>query len=106
MLWELQPGYTIPGPQTSANVPAGKVWVVREALAANIATGGNGLGLPSLLLQAGAFPIWQTPVNRTATGIVYELRDARVVLEAADFLAVNLSNPNWFLRVSGYSLTA
>lgn len=106
VLWDLLPGYPIPGPQNSPPVPAGMVWVVREAAAVNVAGGGQNLGIASIILEVNSQPIWRTPFNGTATWRVYDLRDSRYVMAAGDALGINTDDPNWSLRVSGYQLTA
>lgn len=105
-LWQLEPGYAIPGPQVSGAVPFGMVWVVRDISAYNAGTGTGPHGIPSITLEAAAFPIWSTPHNGTSSSTVYELFDRRVVLNAGEGLAINTDDPNWFLLVSGFQLTA
>lgn len=106
ILWDLAPGYPIPGPQSSAPVPAGFVWVVRTVKAYNQVASGAGKGIPQIVLSAGGFPIWMTPFNGTATAQIYEFGDTRVVMDAGDKLSINTDNPDWVIRASGFQLSA
>jgi hypothetical protein len=106
VLWTLVPGYSLVPPQLSPPVPAGFVWVVREISACLASTTNFGKGTPQLRLNVGQVPLWSTPFNRTVHGVIYESRDSRFVLAAGGQLAVNLVIDGWYLRVSGYQLTA
>lgn len=106
LLWDLLPGYPIPGPQVSPSVPAGMVWVVREVTATNIAGSNLGYGIVRLVLNVGATPIFATPTNGTVIGRDYQLRNARHVMNVGETMHTNLTDQNWTLRVSGFQLTA
>lgn len=105
VLWELPPGYSIPGPQLSDPVPIGFVWVVRQVSARYFSNVGSGHGILSITLEAGSLPIWATPYNGTVDGELYEAQDVRFVMEEQTQLSINTDQPDWSLRVSGYQLT-
>ena len=91
----------------SSPVPNGYVWVVREAVLTNRPPSGAGKGIPSLTLSADStVPIFSTPFNGTVAGKLYTLHDCRHVLSAGSTLAVSTGTEYWYLRVSGYQLTA
>lgn len=105
VLWELLPGYSIPGPQLSSPVPTGFVWVVREITAINTPPSHPAVGVLRIELSAGVMPIWATPFNATVAGELYSGTDVRFVLEEGTQLGIDTPNPNWTIRVSGYQLT-
>lgn len=105
LLWSLTAGYPIPGPQISPPVPDGNVWVVREVTAIRTPAPKPGIGVLRLQLNADTTPIWATPLNDTHAGKIYAARDVRFVLEPGSKMSVNLPDPNWVLRVSGYQLS-
>jgi len=106
VLWDLVPGYPIPGPQKSPPVPSGMVWVVRTGKLFNTATVGVGHGIPRVILYGGGSEIFTTPMNGTAIGELYTFGDTRVVLRDGEDLAVNVDDASWSIRISGFQLTA
>jgi hypothetical protein len=106
VLWELTAGYSVPGPIYAPSVPEGYVWVLRE-ITAYLNPGPTGTeGAPMLVVYVTGIPVWQTPLNATTAGRIYEARDVRMVVEATDDLYINPASQEWNLRVSGYQLTA
>lgn len=92
------------GSASSATVPTGFVWVVRDI---ELATGGNPyqyLGGISIFDDAGAviFSV-QAP---WALGNSYYPWRGRQVLEAGDRLVLATIDTQWIARISGYVLSA
>lgn len=105
VLWELTPGYAIPGPQLSSPVPPNFVWVVREISASAAAPNHPAVGIGAIVISAGGMPLWGTPLNSTVDHVIYTATDVRFVLEEGTQLSINTDNANWTLRVSGYQLS-
>lgn len=105
-LWELLPGYDTSFIQFSPSVPVGFVWVVREITATQQPGSRYGHGLARLLLFANGIPIWSTPFNSSVVGKVYAASDVRFVLATGEAMSTSPADPDWYLRVSGYQLTA
>lgn len=87
-------------------MPTGFVWVVRDVSVTSRPPGGEGQGVPSLIMSAGGRPVWRTPLNGTYSWVIYEARDVRWVLAAGELLSAIVPGVQWSIRVTGYQLTA
>jgi hypothetical protein len=106
VLWELEPPYAASADVFAPAVPDGYVWVLREISAYLPSSSGITGGAYNLAVWVSGIPVWQTPFNGTLANKYYELRDCRIVVESTDSLYINVVQPYWLLRVSGYQFTA
>lgn len=105
LLWELKPPYGL-GNIAGPVVPAGRVWIVRQVTATVPTNAAPGSGVLGLVFLADSQPLWRTPVNGTLGGEIYEATDVRFVIGAGSQLKAFSNGAEWFLRVSGYDLSA
>lgn len=93
------------GTTTSAAVPAGFVWVIKEILALNQRTGAN-FNLRGIQVQAPATlaVIFNLSIGQVVPFIMYR-QECRVVLQPGQTLAVVTQEANWSCVISGYQLT-
>lgn len=104
-LWELQGNGVAEIGFSSPPVPAGFVWVVRSMSAVWLQNP-PGWRAPQLQVYINGWPSWSTPLASSVAGQVYSSGDMRLVLDAGSELSIPPTAEGWWLRVTGYQLTA
>lgn len=86
-------------------MPVGFVWVVRSVTAVWLQNPA-GWAAPQLIVLVNGLPSWSTPLGASVAQVVYSSGDVRWVLDAGHQLTINQNAEGWWLRASGYQLSA
>lgn len=104
-LWEVLGAGIAPIGSNSPAVPLGFTWVIRSISAVWLQSP-IGQAAPNLQVYVNGWPSWGTPIGASVSGRIYNSDELRLVLAAGETLSINPGGEGWWLRVTGYQLTA